>query len=131
MVLSLINFPNQKSQAETPRELWQLPVCVCLLKVKNLQENGGNVNMHFGSVFSALEPKKCWKPCVSCSWERGSAVPSSAWQPAALCSHARFLPLSTQKRLTGERSMSLYLGILSASEHPHFCCVHVGNIILN
>lgn len=64
--------------------------------------------MHFGSVFSALEPKKCWKPCVSCSWERGSAVPSSAWQPAALCSHARFLPLSTQKCLTGERSMSLY-----------------------
>lgn len=78
--------------------------------------------MHFGSVFSALKPKKCQKPCVSCSWERGSAVPSSGWQPAAICSHARFLPLCIQKWFTGERSASLYLGILSASEHPHLVC---------
>lgn len=88
--------------------------------------------MQFGSIFSALKLKQVLEVlhdlCLRQKRYRALFLqaPSSDSLPTPDSFH-----FCTQKRFRGERSTSLHLRVLPNSEHPHFCCVCMGNIILN
>lgn len=88
--------------------------------------------MQFGSVFSALKLKQVLEIlhdlCLRQKRYRALFLQVSSSDSLPTPDSCHFC---TQKYFGGERSTSLHLRVLLNSARPHFCCVCMGNIILN